>query len=53
MPKENIQLVNNPWAGGKPYESQANPIWAKVKVTVKNAGMCIASIGNQPCTHTG
>lgn len=50
MPKANIQLANNPQVGGKPYEPPTGQIWAKV--TVKNAGTFIASIGDQPCTRT-
>ena len=50
MPKANIQLANNPFIGGKPYEPPAGQIWAKV--TVKNAGTFISSIGDKPCTRT-
>ena len=50
MPKANIQLANNPLVGGKPYEPPTGEIWAKV--TVKNAGTFISSIGDQPCTRT-
>lgn len=50
MPKANIQLANNPLVGGKSFEPPSNEIWAKI--TVKNAGTFISSIGDQPCTRT-
>lgn len=50
MPKQNIQLANNPLVGGKPFEPPANEIWAKV--TVKNAGSFISEIGSKPSTRT-
>lgn len=50
MPKENIQLANNPLKDGKPYESPEKEIWAKV--TVSNAGSHITSVGDKPCKRT-
>jgi len=50
MPKDNIQLANNPLVDGKPFEPTENEIWAKVNV--KNAGSFIAEIGDKPSTRT-
>lgn len=50
MKKNSIQLANNQIIKGKPFEPPKGEIWAKV--TVKNAGSFISSIGNKPCTRT-